>query len=120
MSQDRAFCELVMMGTIYQAPIEATLKDQLISDAFGVHPLIWHGVPKALNVVDISSELAKIRQPVLVMHGQFDALLPKELSEELAKLLPNGKFFEIPGRGHSSNVEDPALFVNLTDNFLFG
>ncbi|MGZ6468737.1 MAG: alpha/beta fold hydrolase, partial [Bdellovibrionota bacterium] len=62
----------------------------------------------------------KIKQQVLVLHGQFDTLLPKELSQELANLLPNGKFFEIPGRGHSTNVEDPELFVNLTKNFLFG
>lgn len=120
MSQDRSFCELVMMGTIYQAQVGEELKEQLVSDAFGVHPLIWHGVPKALHATDVTSELPKVRQPVLVLHGEFDAVLPKNMSQELAGLLPNGRFYEIPGRGHSTNVEDPALFVKLTNEFLYG
>lgn len=120
MSQDRNFCEMVMMGTVYQAPVSEVLKEQIVSDAFGVHPLIWHGVPKALDRTDVTSELPKVKQPVLVLHGEFDNLLPKELSKELAGLLPQGRFYEIPGRGHSTNIEDPKLFVDLASQFLFG
>lgn len=120
MSQERAFCEAVILGTIFQAQVSDALKDQIVADAFGVHPLIWHGVPKALDKTDITADLAKVKQPVLVLHGEHDNLLPKEMSQELAKLLPNGRFYEIPGRGHSTNIEDPSLFVKLASEFLFG
>jgi pimeloyl-ACP methyl ester carboxylesterase len=120
MSQDRAFCEVVMTGTVHGTQLSEELKKQIVDDAFGVHPLIWHGVPKALDKVDISSRLPQIHQSILVLHGEHDSVLPKERSQELARLLPNGKFFEIPGRGHSTNVENPVLFVEMVDSFLFG
>lgn len=120
MSQDRGFCELIILSTAHQAQLSDELKKQIVDDAFGVHPLIWHGVPRALNDIDISSQLPAIQQPVLILHGEHDTLLPKERSRELAELLPNGKFYEIPGRGHSTNVENPGLFVEIVDSFLFG
>jgi 3-oxoadipate enol-lactonase len=119
MSQDRAFCAAVMAGTI-NVPVEPTLMNQIVDDAFGVHPLVWHGVAKMLHDVDFRSELPSIPQPVLVLHGEHDLLLPKENSKALAESLPNGKFLELPGRGHSSNVEDPGLFVSHMRNFLYG
>lgn len=120
MSQDRAMCETVMLGTIHGGTPSPELKKQIVDDAFGVHPLIWHGVAKMLHEVDFRSELPFIRQPVLVLHGEHDAVLPKEQSIALAKGLPNGRYLELSGRGHSCNVEDPELFVSHVNKFLFG
>lgn len=120
MSQDRGFCATVMGGTIHNAKVDEALMNRIVDDAFGVHPLVWHGVAKMLHVADFRSELAHIPQPVLVLHGEHDALLPKENSKALADALPNGKFLELAGRGHSSNVEDPELFVGHMKKFLYG
>jgi 3-oxoadipate enol-lactonase len=120
MSQSREMCTAVMMGTIHNAQLSEEIKTRIIEDAFGVHPLIWHGVPKMLHDVDFRSELPQIAQPTLVLHGEHDTLLPMEASEYLAKNLKNGRFYQIPGRGHSCNVEDPNLFVLHTHQFLFG
>lgn len=120
MSRDRGMCEMVMTGTISQTVRDQAFLKQIVDDAFGVHPLIWHGVAKMLHVADFRSELPYIKQPTLVLHGENDQILPKADSIALAKGLPNGKYLELAGRGHSSNVEDPALFVGHIQSFLFG
>jgi 3-oxoadipate enol-lactonase len=120
MSQDRAMCDAVMTGTISKHVDDTAFLKQIVDDAFGVHPLIWHGVAKMLHVADFRSELPYVRQPVLVLHGENDQILKKEDSVALAKGLPNGKFLELAGRGHSTNIEDPALFVSHMRSFLFG
>ena len=119
MSKSREICAAVMTGTISKS-MDTLFLNRLIDDAFHVHPLIWHGVAKMLHSVDFRPELAKIQQPVLVLHGELDAILKKEDSLALAKGLPQGKFLELPSRGHSSNVEDPDLFVDHINRFLFG
>lgn len=120
MSQSKEMCAAVMMGTVYEAKISDELKERIVDDAFGVHPLIWHGVPKMLHDADFRSELKALDHPVLVLHGEHDGILPAEASVALAKGLKNGRFYEIPGRGHSCNVEDPELFVLHANQFLFG
>jgi len=119
MSQDRSFCAAVMTGTIH-GPIASSLLEKIVDDAYGVHPLVWHGVARMLHNVDFRSELPMIKQPVLVLHGEHDVLLPKENSKALAEGLPNGKYEELSGRGHSSNVEDPEMFVGKLKSFFYG
>lgn len=119
MSQDRNMCAAVMAGTIH-AQVKPELMSRIVDDAFGVHPLIWHGVAKMLHVADYRAELPKIEQPILVLHGEQDVLLKKEDSMALAQALPNGRFLELAGRGHSTNVEEPELFVKHMTSFLYG
>jgi 3-oxoadipate enol-lactonase len=120
MSRDRAMCEAVMTGTISKHVDDQAFLKQIVDDAFGVHPLVWHGVAKMLHVADFRADLPFVRQPVLVLHGENDQILKKEDSVTLAKGLPNGRYLELPGRGHSTNVEDPALFISHMRSFLFG
>jgi pimeloyl-ACP methyl ester carboxylesterase len=120
MSQSRELCEAVMTGTIRKTVQDPVLLRRIVDDAFGVHPLVWHGVAKMLHGVDFRAELPHIPHPVLVLHGENDQILPKADSVALAEGLPHGKFLELPERGHSANVEDPELFVRHLNQFLFG
>lgn len=122
MSRDRDYCAAVIGATIHghdpQRP--HPLFERIVDDAFGVAELVWHGIPDGLSNVDITEQLDRIRQPILVLHGEHDWVLPKEDSAALAAKLPNGRFEEIKGQGHSTNVEAPGLFVRLVNDFLFG
>lgn len=120
MSQNKSLCEAVILSTIYEGVCSQAVKEKIVSDAFGVHPLIWHGVPKMLHQLDLRPILDKIKQPVFVLHGENDNVLPLEDSVELAKGIKNARFYKIPARGHSANVEDAQLFTMLIDPFLFG
>ena len=51
-------------------------------------------------------DLAKVRAPVLVMVGEHDMVDPRHC-EEMAGLIPNAIFTEIPGGTHSIPIERP-------------
>lgn len=119
MSKDRSFCELIMGSTIYQNDASSPFFKELCDDSFNIAQPNWHGIPNALKKVNILSDLEHIKQPVLVLHGEHDALLPMAESVTMAKHLGNGQFHEIKGQGHCTNVENPALFVKLVNDFLF-
>jgi len=119
MSQSRDFCAMILGATIHGNDAKSPFFQELVDDAFRIAKTNWHGVPDALKSTDVSGELEKLAVPTLVAHGEFDTLLPKEKSVEMANRLQNGQFLEITGQGHSCNVENPRQFVSLVDQFLF-
>lgn len=119
MSQDRAVCEAVMNGTIQGNDMKSPLFQRIVDDTHATAKINWHGVPKMLHVTNISADLEKIQQKVLVLHGELDPIIPVESSRILAAGLPNAKLEILPKQGHSTNVENPALFVAKVNEFLF-
>lgn len=119
MSQDRTFCDTILTSTIYHCDVNSNLVQKLCADAFGVNSKIWHGIPDVLKRIDIRKDLKKIQQPILVLHGEHDQLLPMAASKEVASGVADGEFVEIKGQGHSCNVENPQKFVDLMCGFLF-
>jgi pimeloyl-ACP methyl ester carboxylesterase len=119
MSQDREFCATVMNGTIHQNDPTTDLFRRIVDAAFGIDKSIWHGIPDALRDVDITNQLSRIQHPTLILHGEHDPVLPKEVSAKLATQLPNARYKELLGQGHSTNVENPELFVREVSHFLF-
>jgi non-heme chloroperoxidase len=119
MSQSREFCATVILGTIEGGNLSEEFRERIVSSAFSVSPRIWQGVPEMLHSPPPLA-LEKIQQPVLVLHGEKDQVLPLEKSAALAQALPQGRFQILPGRGHSANVEDPALFAGLLSSFFGG
>jgi 3-oxoadipate enol-lactonase len=95
------------------------LIQQLFADAHNVDEKIWHGIPNSLKSIDIRKDLKRIRQPILVLHGEHDQVLPMAGSREIASSVPYGEFMEIKGQGHSCNVENPRKFVDLICDFLY-
>lgn len=120
MSLNRNLTAAVMGSTIQGNDPESALFQRIVDDTMGVAKENWHGVPKALQDINILDKLPRIRQPVLVLHGELDAILPIADSRVLAEKLGQARFEELKGQGHSTNVENPALFVKLVDQFLFG
>jgi len=119
MSQDRALTSAVMNSTISGNDPTCELFQRIVDDTMGVAKINWHGVPQALAGIDILDQLPKIRQPILVLHGEVDPILPKADSIVLAERLGNARFQELKGQGHSTNVENPALFVDLVESHLY-
>jgi pimeloyl-ACP methyl ester carboxylesterase len=117
-SVNKGLCAFALRATIY-GDVDDELFKSIVDDAFGVGNLNWLGVPDAIGTFNVTDQLERITQPVLVLHGEFDATLAIEESRILASNLPNAEFRELKGRGHSCNVEDPKLFVQTVNEFLF-
>ena len=64
-----------------------------------IGPLVFRGF-------DSKSKIAKIRAPLLFLHGQRDEIIPLKLGRGLFEAAPEPKWFiEIPGAGHNDLVE---------------
>ena len=61
----------------------------------------------ALRDGDLRSAVPRISQPTLVLCGALDIATPPELSQELARLIPAGKFSQIENSAHLPCIEQP-------------
>lgn len=48
--------------------------------------------------------LPEIAAPTLVIRGEHDRVVPREWAEEVAGLVPDGRYAEVPGRGHETMI----------------
>ncbi|WP_238476251.1 alpha/beta fold hydrolase [Agromyces mariniharenae] len=48
--------------------------------------------------------LPEISAPTLVVRGEHDRVVPREWAEEVARLVPDGRYVEVPGRGHETMI----------------
>ncbi len=62
--------------------------------------------------------MATITQPVLVVHGDTDRLMPLECGEWYAEVLPNARLEVVEKAGHWLQIEHHDLFVELVRDFL--
>ena len=65
-----------------------------------------------------SSGLAGVRQPVLVVNGDDDTMIPTISSFNLARQLPNAELSIYPGSGHGALFQHHDLFVQQVLDFL--
>lgn len=63
-------------------------------------------LPRLLAVTHDAAEAQRLTMPVLCIAGDRDPLFSPSSIRELADLLPDGRYVEIPGCGHSPYFED--------------
>jgi pimeloyl-ACP methyl ester carboxylesterase len=73
--------------------------------------LIATALGKDLSEAETRAICARLRCPVLVVHGQDDAIRPVAIGEELAALT-SARFIRMPGVGHCPQARKPVQ-VNL-------
>lgn len=73
---------------------------------------------RALAEIDLRPGLAAIRNPTLVVVGLRDEATPPALSRELAASIAGARLVEIPGCGHSPQMQDPRAFLAAITPFL--
>jgi 3-oxoadipate enol-lactonase len=70
-------------------------------------PAAYIGALKAMaERVDSTSLLSTFHFPVVLVHGDADALVPIERAREVKAALPEAHLVEIPGAGHMPMMED--------------
>lgn len=67
---------------------------------------------------DATPTLATITVPTLIVCGAEDALTPVAESRALQAAIPGSRLEVIPGAGHASNFEAPAVFNRLLKAYL--
>jgi pimeloyl-ACP methyl ester carboxylesterase len=68
----------------------------------------------------LGSRAERLRNPVLVLSGEWDRIAPVPNAVLLTDLLPNARLRIFPGSGHLCNVEQTATFNQVVTEFLLG
>jgi len=71
-----------------------------------------------LRRADLRPLLARIAQPVLVIQGEDDALVPVAAAQALAAGLPHARLHVMPATGHAPHVSRTAETARLIEDFL--
>jgi pimeloyl-ACP methyl ester carboxylesterase len=103
--------------------VSASAPPALVSD---VRRMILEGSPAGAAAAsrgmglrqDSRDVLSRFAGPVLVVHGEQDALIPGERFEQMTALASGAKRVSIPKAGHLPNLEAPAEFNRALDEFL--
>jgi len=81
-------------------------------------PEVFRAACDALAGLDLRSELASVKVPVLVMVGEHDEATPPPMSHELAAGLPRAELKILPGCAHVPQLQAPRLFLDALNAFL--
>ena len=79
---------------------------------------IWRAVNGVLERKSIYGELQKIAVPTLVAVGDEDVGTPPAMAERIAGAIAGAKLIVVPGAGHGSTLEQPAIVTAAIGAFL--
>ena len=89
-----------------------TLKDAPLPDAASLlSGLAW------LRDVDLRAEVASVRTPTLLIHGERDPLMPLGAARWLAQTLPQTRLETFADAAHAPFLHDPDRFTALVGDF---
>lgn len=94
------------------------VRSEVIETMAKIDPAAYRVGAEAVWLADQRDRAAAIDVPSLVIVGEADRVTPPGLSEELAALVPGAKLERIPGAGHISNLERPAEFNRIVQEFI--
>jgi 3-oxoadipate enol-lactonase len=108
-------------ANLYDARFIAEHPDWVAADAthFGKMPL--HAIVRQDQAVkhhNLCDRLSQINQPVLILHGRQDRMVPLARSEELQRALPNARLRVLDPAGHQFHSEQFAMVLRLVQDFV--
>jgi pimeloyl-ACP methyl ester carboxylesterase len=77
-----------------------------------------HRQDQAVRNHDTCRRLGAITQPVLLIHGRQDRMVPVQRAEELAAGLPHTELAILDPAGHQVHSEQFATVVDLVQRFI--
>lgn len=72
---------------------------------------------RAIQQLDHLDRLGELHMPTLVIAGDKDGAIPAEVSQDMARRLPQGRLHMLP-TAHVGNVEQPVAFTETVRGFL--
>ena len=78
----------------------------------------YTGTCEAIRDADLTEAAGTIGARSLILCGTEDVSTPPDLVRDLAALMPNAQFHEIPGAGHSTCIEQPDAVAKQIERFL--
>lgn len=95
-----------------------SLKQEVIETMAKIDKNAYSWATTAVWTADYRSDLPHIHIPTMVAIGEHDQLTPMALSEELNQGIPGSRLQVIPNAGHLSNLDNPAYFNQMVEEFI--
>jgi non-heme chloroperoxidase len=92
--------------------------DHQVGELLKVPARVWRETFTGLLHYDDLAELARITAPILLIWGDADELVGREMQEQLARRLSSADLVVYPGVGHTPRWEDPARFASDVSTFV--
>lgn len=112
----RRFVALQSLGDVHAVRVAHRLRSALFTNALPSQAVLEAGL-EILRVADLRALLPSIRQPALIVHGEYDAITPCAAGVALSEALPNARFHKIGGAGHAPFLSDPNAVAALLHDF---
>ena len=130
----KGFTKIVFIGKSFGGLLALLLNDSRVSGMILISPTAFvadtatapavsskklGSIHSIFDVTVDKSLVWGIRSPVLVVHGNADAIVPVENSQKLVSFLRRGELFIVEGADHSfKTVDHQAIVVLRTKEFL--
>lgn len=112
----RRFVALQTLGDARRRQVAAALSEALPPPGGGDQAALAAGLA-LLADTDLRPGLGEIHQPVRLLHGQGDALMPVAAATWLADALPQARLTVLEDCGHAPFLSRPADCATLMDGF---
>jgi non-heme chloroperoxidase len=88
------------------------LLEQLVDELLKVPARVWRAMFTDLLHYDDMADLKRITAPTLLVWGDSDPLVPRDMQDQLVGHIPGAGLLVYPGIGHTPRWEDPSRFSN--------
>ena len=99
-------------------PAEPAVRREVVATMSRIDPAAYRIGAEAVWLADQRARAGAIGVPSLVLVGDQDLVTPLDLSNELIDIIPDARMQVIIGAGHLGNLEKPAEFNALVEDFL--
>lgn len=101
-------------------PANPAVRSEVVETMARIDPAAYRIGARAVWLADQRERAQDIDVPALVLVGNQDLITPAELSSELVNLVPDSRMQVIAGAGHLTNLENPAEFNAVVEQFIQG
>jgi 3-oxoadipate enol-lactonase len=99
-------------------PADPQVRREVVETMSRIDPAAYRIGAEAVWLADQRARAGAINMPTLVVVGDQDLVTPLDLSNELVDIIPDARLQVIIGAGHLGNLEKPAEFNAIVDDFI--
>ena len=107
------------VDAVVATPLDPETREAVIEDYLRVAPSAWRGWLEIGSRENLSERATEIEAPTLVLHGEDDPVLARDMiGREVADRIAGARFELVPDSGHLMPWENPAALAARLDAFI--
>ena len=114
---DPAFARSFVIDTSSDA-VPPEVVDRLVDELMKLPARVWREMFAGLLLYDDTAELGRIAAPTLLIWGDADGLVGRDMQQQLAGRIAGASLLVYPGIGHTPRWEDPSRFASDVVRFV--